>query len=65
MECEERDGVWIFHARDNYYLNNTRAPNQFIADIVAEALYAEELGMHSVWIGSITSAHSACCPARI
>jgi alkanesulfonate monooxygenase SsuD/methylene tetrahydromethanopterin reductase-like flavin-dependent oxidoreductase (luciferase family) len=40
-----------FTLSDNHYLNNTRPPNQFIADIVAEALYAEELGMHSVWIG--------------
>jgi len=28
-----------------------RAPNQLIADITAEALYAEEVHMHSVWIG--------------
>lgn len=40
-----------FTLSDNHYLDNTRAPNQFIADIVAEALYAEEVGMHSVWIG--------------
>jgi alkanesulfonate monooxygenase SsuD/methylene tetrahydromethanopterin reductase-like flavin-dependent oxidoreductase (luciferase family) len=40
-----------FTLSDNHYLNNTRAPNQFIADITAEALYAEELGMHSAWIG--------------
>jgi alkanesulfonate monooxygenase SsuD/methylene tetrahydromethanopterin reductase-like flavin-dependent oxidoreductase (luciferase family) len=40
-----------FTLSDNHYLNNMRAPNQFIADITAEALYAEELGMNSVWIG--------------
>jgi alkanesulfonate monooxygenase SsuD/methylene tetrahydromethanopterin reductase-like flavin-dependent oxidoreductase (luciferase family) len=40
-----------FTLSDNHYLNNTRAPNQFIADITAEALYAEELRMHSAWIG--------------
>jgi alkanesulfonate monooxygenase SsuD/methylene tetrahydromethanopterin reductase-like flavin-dependent oxidoreductase (luciferase family) len=40
-----------FTLSDNHYLNNTRAPNQFISDITAEALYAEELGMHSAWIG--------------
>jgi alkanesulfonate monooxygenase SsuD/methylene tetrahydromethanopterin reductase-like flavin-dependent oxidoreductase (luciferase family) len=40
-----------FTLSDNHYLDNTRAPNQFIADITSEALYAEELGMHSAWIG--------------
>lgn len=40
-----------FTLSDNHYENNTRAPNQFVADITAEALYAEELGMHSAWIG--------------
>jgi len=40
-----------FTLSDNHYLNNTRAPNQFVADITAEALYADELGMHSAWIG--------------
>jgi alkanesulfonate monooxygenase SsuD/methylene tetrahydromethanopterin reductase-like flavin-dependent oxidoreductase (luciferase family) len=40
-----------FTLSDNHYENNPRAPNQFVADITAEALYAEDLGMHSVWIG--------------
>jgi alkanesulfonate monooxygenase SsuD/methylene tetrahydromethanopterin reductase-like flavin-dependent oxidoreductase (luciferase family) len=40
-----------FTLSDNHYDNNTRAPNQFVADITAEALYADELGMHSAWIG--------------
>src|SRR5215831_18145339 len=40
-----------FTLSDNHYQDNPRSPNQFIADITAEALYAEELGMHSVWIG--------------
>jgi alkanesulfonate monooxygenase SsuD/methylene tetrahydromethanopterin reductase-like flavin-dependent oxidoreductase (luciferase family) len=40
-----------FTLSDNHYENNARAPNQFVADITAEALYAEELGMHSAWIG--------------
>jgi alkanesulfonate monooxygenase SsuD/methylene tetrahydromethanopterin reductase-like flavin-dependent oxidoreductase (luciferase family) len=40
-----------FTLSDNHYANNTRAPNQFVADIAAEALHAEELGMHSAWIG--------------
>jgi alkanesulfonate monooxygenase SsuD/methylene tetrahydromethanopterin reductase-like flavin-dependent oxidoreductase (luciferase family) len=40
-----------FTLSDNHYENNTRASNQLVADIVAEALYAEQLGMHSAWIG--------------
>lgn len=40
-----------FTLSDNHYENNNRAPNQFIADITAEALYADDIGMHSAWIG--------------
>src|SRR5262245_32884316 len=40
-----------FTLSDNHYDNNTRSANQFVADITAEALYADELGMHSAWIG--------------
>ena len=40
-----------FTLSDNHYDNNPRSSNQFVADITAEALYAEQLGMHS-----------ACCP---
>ena len=40
-----------FTLSDNHYDNNPRSSNQFVADIIAEALYAEELGMHSAWIG--------------
>jgi alkanesulfonate monooxygenase SsuD/methylene tetrahydromethanopterin reductase-like flavin-dependent oxidoreductase (luciferase family) len=40
-----------FTLSDNHYAGNTRSANQFVADITAEALYAEELGMHSAWIG--------------
>jgi alkanesulfonate monooxygenase SsuD/methylene tetrahydromethanopterin reductase-like flavin-dependent oxidoreductase (luciferase family) len=40
-----------FTLSDNHYDNNTRSANQFVADITAEALYAETLGMHSAWIG--------------
>ena len=39
-----------FTLSDNNYDNNTRSPNTFVADIIDEALYAEELGMHSAWI---------------
>ncbi len=40
-----------FTLSDNHYDNNQRTANQFVADITTEALYAEELGMHSAWIG--------------
>ena len=40
-----------FTLSDNHYENNWRTSNQLVADIVDEALYADELGMHSVWIG--------------
>jgi alkanesulfonate monooxygenase SsuD/methylene tetrahydromethanopterin reductase-like flavin-dependent oxidoreductase (luciferase family) len=40
-----------FTLSDNHYENNDRSSNQFVADITAEALYAEKLGMHSAWIG--------------
>ena len=36
---------------DNHYGNNGRGANQLVRDITAEALYADELGMNSVWIG--------------
>jgi len=40
-----------FTLSDNHYDDNTRAPNQFVADITDEAIYADALGMHSAWIG--------------
>ncbi len=40
-----------FTLSDNHYENNTRHANQFITDITNEALYADQLGMHSAWIG--------------
>ncbi len=40
-----------FTLSDNHYLNNPRAPNQFVADILDEAVYADEIGLHSAWIG--------------
>src|SRR5580700_7309562 len=40
-----------FTLSDNHYENNERSANQFVADITAEALYADELGMNSAWIG--------------
>ena len=40
-----------FTLSDNHYENNTREANAFVADILAEAVYAEEVGLHSAWIG--------------
>jgi alkanesulfonate monooxygenase SsuD/methylene tetrahydromethanopterin reductase-like flavin-dependent oxidoreductase (luciferase family) len=40
-----------FTLSDNHYENNTRGANQFVADILAEAVYADELGYNSAWIG--------------
>jgi Luciferase-like monooxygenase len=40
-----------FTLSDNHYDDNIRAANDFIADIIDEAIYAEEVGLHSAWIG--------------
>ena len=40
-----------FTLSDNHYEKNARTSNQFVADITAETLHAEKLGMHSAWIG--------------
>jgi alkanesulfonate monooxygenase SsuD/methylene tetrahydromethanopterin reductase-like flavin-dependent oxidoreductase (luciferase family) len=40
-----------FTLSDNHYENNPRNANAFVADILAEAVYAEEVGLHSAWIG--------------
>src|SRR5580658_1358308 len=40
-----------FTLSDNSYRDNTRPANQFVADIIDEAIEADRLGMHSAWIG--------------
>jgi alkanesulfonate monooxygenase SsuD/methylene tetrahydromethanopterin reductase-like flavin-dependent oxidoreductase (luciferase family) len=40
-----------FTLSDNHYSNNPRSANQCITDIVAEAIHAERVGLHSAWIG--------------
>ncbi len=40
-----------FTLSDNAYVNNPRPANQFVNDIINEAVYAEEVGLHSAWIG--------------
>jgi alkanesulfonate monooxygenase SsuD/methylene tetrahydromethanopterin reductase-like flavin-dependent oxidoreductase (luciferase family) len=48
---EEQMDFGYFTLSDNHYDDNTRDPNAFVADILAEAVYAEEVGLHSAWIG--------------
>jgi alkanesulfonate monooxygenase SsuD/methylene tetrahydromethanopterin reductase-like flavin-dependent oxidoreductase (luciferase family) len=40
-----------FTLSDNHYRENARGANTFIADILDEAVYAEEVGLNSAWIG--------------
>ncbi|MGA7265661.1 MAG: LLM class flavin-dependent oxidoreductase [Stellaceae bacterium] len=40
-----------FTLSDNHYADNRRDANAFVADILDEAVYAEEVGLHSAWIG--------------
>ena len=40
-----------FTLSDNHYDNNQRGANRFVADILDETVYADELGYHSAWIG--------------
>ncbi len=40
-----------FTLSDNGYRDNVRSANQFVADIIDEAIEADRLGMHSAWIG--------------
>ena len=40
-----------FTLSDINYRDNSRSPNQFVLDIADEAIYAEQIGMHSAWIG--------------
>lgn len=40
-----------FTLSDNRYPDNRRSPEQFVGEIYRQALYAEEIGLHSAWIG--------------
>ena len=40
-----------FTLSDNGYRDNPRTANQFVSDIVSEAVEADRLGYHSAWIG--------------
>jgi alkanesulfonate monooxygenase SsuD/methylene tetrahydromethanopterin reductase-like flavin-dependent oxidoreductase (luciferase family) len=48
---EDKMEFGYFTLSDNHYVANKRSPNQFINDITTEALYADQPGMHSAWIG--------------
>ena len=54
-----------FTLSDNNYADNRRSPNQFVADILDEALYAEEVGLHSAWVGEHHFSTLGVCPAPI
>jgi alkanesulfonate monooxygenase SsuD/methylene tetrahydromethanopterin reductase-like flavin-dependent oxidoreductase (luciferase family) len=51
VEEEAQMKFGYFTLSDNHYEDNIRAANDFIADIIDEAIYAEEVGLHSAWIG--------------
>jgi alkanesulfonate monooxygenase SsuD/methylene tetrahydromethanopterin reductase-like flavin-dependent oxidoreductase (luciferase family) len=40
-----------FTLSDNHYSNNSRTANDLVMDIIDEALYAEQLGYNSAWLG--------------
>jgi len=40
-----------FTLSDNHYSNNARSANDYVSDIVDEAIFADELGFHSAWVG--------------
>ncbi|HEY3920196.1 MAG TPA: LLM class flavin-dependent oxidoreductase [Stellaceae bacterium] len=40
-----------FSLTDNHYIDNRRSANDCIRDVVDEAVYAEQLGLHSAWVG--------------
>jgi alkanesulfonate monooxygenase SsuD/methylene tetrahydromethanopterin reductase-like flavin-dependent oxidoreductase (luciferase family) len=40
-----------FTLSDNHYRDNKRSANDYVLDIVDEAIYADKLGYHSAWVG--------------
>jgi alkanesulfonate monooxygenase SsuD/methylene tetrahydromethanopterin reductase-like flavin-dependent oxidoreductase (luciferase family) len=40
-----------FTLSDNRYPNNPRSPEQFLHEIFEQAVYADEIGLNSAWIG--------------
>ncbi|MFM9972123.1 MAG: LLM class flavin-dependent oxidoreductase [Burkholderiales bacterium] len=56
-----------FTLSDNHYENNPRSANECITNIVAEAIHADNIGMHSAWIGEhhFTTLGVTSCPDLI
>ena len=40
-----------FTLSDNRYANNPRTPEQFVTEIYRQALWAEQIGLNSAWVG--------------
>jgi alkanesulfonate monooxygenase SsuD/methylene tetrahydromethanopterin reductase-like flavin-dependent oxidoreductase (luciferase family) len=40
-----------FTLSDNHYEGNRRSANRLVAEILEQAVYAEQVGLHSAWIG--------------
>jgi alkanesulfonate monooxygenase SsuD/methylene tetrahydromethanopterin reductase-like flavin-dependent oxidoreductase (luciferase family) len=40
-----------FTLSDNRYPDNPRSPEQFVREIYEQCLYADEIGLHSAWVG--------------
>ena len=40
-----------FTLSDNHYRDNRRSANELVSEILDQAVYAEEVGLHSAWIG--------------
>ena len=56
-----------FTLSDNHYAANPRSANEFVADIIDEAVYAEEIGLSSAWIGEhhFSTLGVLSCPALV
>src|SRR5260370_17813869 len=48
---EEQMKFGYFTLSDNHYDDNRREANQFVADILDEAVFPQEVGLPSAWIG--------------
>ncbi len=51
-----------FTLSDNRYPGNKRTAEQFLLEIRDQAVYAEEIGMHSAWIGEHHFNRRGCVP---
>ena len=51
-----------FTLSDNRYPDNKRTAEQFLLEIRDQAVYAEEIGMHSAWIGEHHFNRRGCVP---